>query len=380
MENTAMSTRFPAELFPPGEHIEEELDARGWSKGDLADVMGRPAQLVSGIISGRRSITLETAEDLAAAFGTSAEFWINLDTSYRLWKNRIDNPDDDRNSVRKKAAIYEYAPVNEMIRRKWIPDVKGDVGRLEREICGYLGTLRVGETPQVDLVARKTADETTIAHIAWYCRARELAKPLKAEKYTDSRREKAIAELRALAKNAEDIRHVPDVLSRGGIRLVIVEHLQKTKIDGAAFWLDSRSPVIVMSMRHGRIDYFWHTLGHELGHISAKDGGAIDVDLVGGTCDAVVTEREQLADAYASEMLVPQDRLVRFITRKGKYFSKESIIGFAEVIGVHPGIVVGQLQYRGAIKWTHSREMLVSVRDEITESALTDGWGHTPHI
>ena len=380
MENTTMSERIPAELFPPGEFIEEELEARGWSKGDLADVMGRPAQLVSTIISGKRSITLETAEDLAAAFGTSAELWINLDTSYRLWKSRADNPADSRIDVRLKAELYEYAPVNEVIRRKWVPDSKHDIARLKHDICGHLRVSEIGDIPNVDLVARKSADETLISHFAWYYRACDIAKSVSTERYTATRLRKAIEELKSLAKNAEDVRHVPEVLARGGVRLVVVEHLQKTKIDGAAFWLDKKSPVVAMSMRHGRIDYFWHTLGHELGHVVANDGNAIDNELVSGDRESIDSEREEKADAFASEMLISHDRLGRFIARKGKYFSKKSIVGFADDVGVHPGIVVGQLQHRRAISWTHSRKMLVSVRDEITESALTDGWGHCPAI
>ena len=46
------------------------------------------------------------------------------------------------------------------------------------------------------------------------------------------------------------------------------------------------------------------------------------------------------------------------------------------MLGVNPGIVVGQLQHREVIQWSHSREMLVKVRDIVTQSALTDGWGH----
>jgi HTH-type transcriptional regulator/antitoxin HigA len=47
-------------------------------------------------------------------------------------------------------------------------------------------------------------------------------------------------------------------------------------------------------------------------------------------------------------------------------------------VKVHPGIVVGQLQFRGEITYAHSRDMLAGVRSTITQSALTDGWGHTP--
>jgi HTH-type transcriptional regulator/antitoxin HigA len=44
-------------------------------------------------------------------------------------------------------------------------------------------------------------------------------------------------------------------------------------------------------------------------------------------------------------------------------------------LDIHPGIVVGQLQYRKAIPYSHSREMLAKVRNIVTDAALTDGFG-----
>jgi len=369
-----------AEMFPPGDFIEEELEARGWSKGDLASIMGRPAQLISSIISGKRVITLETAEDLAAAFGTSAEFWVNLDTSYRLWKKRMDERGGERDEVRARAKIYSIAPVNELVRRRWIPDVKTDP-ELQDAVLNFLEITTVDEQPVARFAARKSTDDVNNSQIAWFKRACQLASAVKVSTFSKSRIGDLIEQLKPLAKNKEDVRHVPEVLSNFGIRMLIVEHLPKTKIDGAAFWLSKSEPVIALSMRHGRIDSFWFTLGHELGHIDAGHEQSLDNDLINeGPRDADVSDQERVADNFASEMLISQDRLNNFISRKGKYFSKDDIKGFAHVVGVHPGIVVGQLQYRHAIRYSHSREMLETIREIITEAALTDGWGKSTPI
>lgn len=68
-----MSTRAPAEVFPPGETLREELEARNWTQVDLGEIIGRNARFVNKIVMGKRSITPETARDFAAAFGTSAD-------------------------------------------------------------------------------------------------------------------------------------------------------------------------------------------------------------------------------------------------------------------------------------------------------------------
>jgi HTH-type transcriptional regulator/antitoxin HigA len=46
--------------------------------------MGRPAQAINEIVKGTKQITPETAIELSAAFGTSAQFWTNLEANYRL--------------------------------------------------------------------------------------------------------------------------------------------------------------------------------------------------------------------------------------------------------------------------------------------------------
>lgn len=74
----------PAEIFPPGDFIREELEARGWTQADLARVIGRPLQAVNEVINGRKRITAETAKELGLAFGTGAELWMNLESAYRL--------------------------------------------------------------------------------------------------------------------------------------------------------------------------------------------------------------------------------------------------------------------------------------------------------
>ena len=83
----------PAAVFPPGDFIREELSARGWTQADLARVLGRPLQSVNQIVNGRKRITEQTAAELAEAFGTSAELWLNLETAYRLSRVKPVDPD-----------------------------------------------------------------------------------------------------------------------------------------------------------------------------------------------------------------------------------------------------------------------------------------------
>ena len=70
--------------IPPGEHLAEELEALDMSAAELARQLKVPTNRVTGILNGQRAVTGDTALRLAHFFGTSAEFWLNLQSLYVL--------------------------------------------------------------------------------------------------------------------------------------------------------------------------------------------------------------------------------------------------------------------------------------------------------
>src|SRR6202167_249026 len=68
----------------PGEHLAEELKELGMSAAELARRLDVPTNRITGILNGQRSITGDTALRLAHFFGTTAEFWLNLQSLYEL--------------------------------------------------------------------------------------------------------------------------------------------------------------------------------------------------------------------------------------------------------------------------------------------------------
>src|SRR4030081_3205897 len=68
----------------PGEHLAEELKTLGMSAAELARKIEVPTNRVTQILNGERSITGDTALRLAHFFGTSPEFWLNLQSLYEL--------------------------------------------------------------------------------------------------------------------------------------------------------------------------------------------------------------------------------------------------------------------------------------------------------
>jgi len=68
----------------PGEHLAEELEALGMSAAELARKIDVPTNRVTQILNGTRAVTGDTALRLAHFFGTSAQFWLNLQSLYEL--------------------------------------------------------------------------------------------------------------------------------------------------------------------------------------------------------------------------------------------------------------------------------------------------------
>ncbi|MEA5469519.1 HigA family addiction module antitoxin [Spirulina sp. 06S082] len=74
----------PARVVAPGRILVRELEARGWTQKDLAEITNRPPQTINEIIRETKQITPETALELSAALGMSEKFWMNLEANYRL--------------------------------------------------------------------------------------------------------------------------------------------------------------------------------------------------------------------------------------------------------------------------------------------------------
>ena len=68
----------------PGEHLAVELKELGMSAAELARKLDVPTNRITGILNGQRGITGDTALRLSHFFGTSAEFWLNLQSLYEL--------------------------------------------------------------------------------------------------------------------------------------------------------------------------------------------------------------------------------------------------------------------------------------------------------
>jgi len=367
------------ELFPrgtlpqlPGELIRAELLRRGWGQEDLANIMDRPLPTINKIIQGKKAITPETAIGLAKAFETTPDYWMAKEVAYQL--SQVDTSDTD--TVEQRSKLYAKAPVKEMVKRRWIATLDG-LDKVEATICRFLNIPSIDKTPPLLANARSSTDGRgfTAEQAVWCYRAYHLAKLIKVSPYKSARIPELRQHLRNLSNLAANVSHVPKLLAEYGIRLVIVQHLTGSKIDGAAFWLDGQSPVIVLSLRFDRVNYFWHTLAHELSHIYHNDAD-VDSDSFEGVRLAE-SPTEIRANEEASSTFMDESELMSFIRRTAPQYTTKKIIQFANRLGVHPSIVLGNLQFKGELDWAQGAPLQTKYRDHLIAVALTDGWGRS---
>lgn len=130
-------------------------------------------------------------------------------------------------------------------------------------------------------------------------------------------------------------------LEERGIVLVVVSAVPGTALDGAAF-LESGVPVIGLTLRHDRVDYFWFTLLHELGHVFLH----LDHGLANGFFDDLEAENldsvELEANEFASSSIVPPELWRMSPARIAK--TTDVVETMARQLGVSSALIFGKIR------------------------------------
>jgi len=330
----------------PGEFIKEELELRNWRQEDLAEILGLSLKSVNKLLQNKQAITLETARLLSKAFGQSPQYWINLDTNYRL---RLQQETDNEKSVEIRANIYKYMPVKEMIKKGWLKPFKRvddltcqvrDFWNIEDLDFSFLENNALPNLRKSDAYSQYNRYYA----LTWFRMAQRCARIYKADAYKKNTLRKLIHDLHKYTVKDDGIVRFLEDLNRAGVKFFVLGHLQKTYIDGASFY-DGTHPVIVYTMRYNRVDNFWFTVAHEAAHILLHLRKKKDyfIDDLEQPSTGVETEANDLAGG-----LLKAEEILEYF-EPFKYVSKERVHGCAETLNIAPAIVVGVLQHSGKL-------------------------------
>ncbi len=328
----------------PGEFIKEELETRNWKQEDLAEILGMSLKSVNKIIMNKQALTTGTAKLLSRVFGQSPQYWMNLDTNYRL---RLQKEDSKERDVEIKASVFNYMPFKEMSEKGWITESRR-AEELENEVKQFwnipdLDFSFMEKRTVFNFRKSRAYDQFNKYYaLTWFHMQQQCAKTYSAGTYSKVELQNITGRFSDYTVEEKGIQRLLGDLNAAGVKFFVLSHLQKTYIDGASF-LDKSNPVIVFTGRHNRNDNFWFTMAHEIGHVllHLKKKGDFFID----NLDEIDTEdKEQAADKLAEKMMRAQE-ILKFFKPFKKYVSRERVLSCARDLNLGPEIIVGVLQH-----------------------------------
>ena len=327
-------SRISISLPDPIEAIRFRMGQAGLAQKDLIPCIGSAGK-VSEVLNGKRRLSLSMIRRLHANLGIPLESLMG-DPNAVL----PDNPQR-----------WEWGkfPVWEMIKRKWISGFRGTaaearerVEELVRDFLRPLESLPKGQTALLRHKIRSGSEMDQYALLAWRARILIVATKQSVADYQDNlRTPDFLKRLTSLSVLGDGPSLAAELLQKNGVRLVVEKHLPQTYLDGAATMLGPARPVVALTLRHDRLDNFWFTLCHELGHIAlhfAKNAQTWFLD----DMDALSGGLESEADRFAENALIPLDAWSHLRTLQK--LSAKNVCQFASKLGVHPAIVAGRIR------------------------------------
>jgi HTH-type transcriptional regulator/antitoxin HigA len=327
----------------PIDAIEHRMIEQGLRRKDLAVFLGGKNR-VTEILARKRSLTIDMIRSLHEG----------LDIPLSSLVARTKPPPRSSNDAFDADDHFEWNefPIAEMQKRGWFDELPpGEGQRPEMLVRRFLA--EIGEkSVAVPALFRRTfrgpgsANTSRYALIAWTGRLLIRARTLEAHvpKYVPgSLSVAALRELAQLSIREDGPLEAQRYLREHGVFLLIEPALKSTLVDGAALLSGTGRPIVGMTLRFDRIDYFWFTLFHELVHVIEHLTGTseafIDRTEESGEQDSVEGE----ADLMARDLLIPRSQWNASVVAGNP--TKEGIVVFANRINVHPAVVAGRVRF-----------------------------------
>lgn len=326
---------FPIELPDPIAAIQFRMEQQGMTRKDLEKYIGSPSK-VSEVLNRKRPLSIAMIRALHQGLGIPAEVLLQEEGA------KISAPRYD---------LKKY-PFKEMFNEGYFNFFNGtlqEAKEAKEELLDRLFSVFQGLTFEKAIPRSSAAEKMDeFALEAWQARALVLAEEQELPPYVPN------------SLNDEDMKHLvklsafeegPDLakkfLQKRGVAFVILKNLPHTYLDGACFKSPSERPIIGLTLRHDRLDNFWFTLFHELGHLNLhlnKNNFAF-FDDTESQHSRVHDAHESEANDFASNRLIPNDLWKQWRRANSGIVSRDEIRSFADRLGISPAIVAGRLRW-----------------------------------
>lgn len=341
----------------PGFFLKEELVSREISQTEFAHDIDMPKTVLSEIINEKRSVTPDIAVNFEKVLGISAKFWLDFQSSYDIDKVRIQEKNKCRsNEIEIWQMIKQFVPVNIFTKRKILGvSLSSNITKIW-EIFGVQSVeeLRSMYENHTSLAFYKKSeklrnDEKNI--FAWSKLAQWQVKSEVVGRFVPENMNEVVAELKALfLLNSDVINNTKRILSKHGIKFLIIEKFNQSPIDGYSFW-SGDNPAIVLTLRKKNLDNFAFALLHELGHVYLHIYPNHSEDFLDVECaDLDTSIKEEEANSFASQQFINETVWAIFLADnrmfdyKGKS-TERKLNQLAQSYGLPPCIVWGRYKY-----------------------------------
>lgn len=328
--------------IPPGATIKEQINDRGMSQKEFAIRMGMSEKHISKLINGEVQLTVDMARRLELVLGAPLQFWCNLETIYREKVAKV----AEENSMDADLAFVKKFPYKEMAQNGWVEDTT----KAEEKVTNLRKYFEVVQLEMLQdslipagIACRKLSEteKSYYALVAWAQKAKLESRKITTQPINIKLLKKSIPEIRKMTRMSakEFCKKLSALLAECGIAIVFLPHIGGSFLHGATFY-DGNKIVLGLTVRGKDADKFWFSLFHELGHVVLGHIGKAE-----GTTDA----DERTADAYAADILIPEERFNAF-AQSGN-ITENRIKQFADEEGIDAGIVLGRLQKYGYVQY-----------------------------
>lgn len=358
--------------FHPGYYLKDIIDSMDITQEDFAKRLGVSGKTISKLVNGDISISDDVAMKLSIMLGTSFHLWKNLQSTY----------DEKVAEIKIKQNLEDQCRIINYIDSSFFIDLgifeKG-LKKIERvkRLCEYLNTSNLNSLYERDILVNfrtgvsNFSEKNIVNSKIWLQTAINIGKTKEVSNFDADKLYYYIDEIRSMTTQDVSVflPRLREIFKECGVSFVLLPHLKNSGINGAVVWLDKNKVVLAINDRRNYSDTFWFSLFHEIKHVLQQKNKTIFLSYNDKNLETLDLKLEQEADLFAQNTLIPYEEYQTYLN-KNKYISKNSIISFAESINIHPGIVVGRLQYDKQIPFNTYNDLKHKYKIVINQRAV----------
>lgn len=348
------STFSPDWVSPPGDTILDLIEERDWNQSELSRRLGFSTKHLNQLIKGKAALTEDAALRLERVLGSTANFWLNREVKYREHLARIETQELYISWV----SWLDELPLADLKKAKVIPQERitnAVKPSLVGKLLSFFGVASPSDWQkyygEMQLSFRRTRESQsdTGAITSWLRLGEIEAEKQDTPKYNKNTFIRSLKSIRDLTvKSPEEFEpELRKLCADAGVKLVFVSAMKRTHVSGVARWLNGHSPLIQLSLYGKTNDKFWFTFFHEAAHILLHADQKNDIYLDDPNHSNGDSPKEAEANDWASNELIPKTH----VHKLKNLVNKQDIIEFADSLDIHPGIIVGRMQYENLLRY-----------------------------